>query len=198
MADIAFDPVKHEYRIGGVIVPGVTHICRFIRDTGNVPRWTLDAAAERGRKVHEYCELYDYGALPDEIEYDYAPYVRAYIAFLRDYRIKEWLHSEHIMGSWARRYAGTADRIGYIDGKLCIVDLKTTSALDKRCIMAQLEGYRWLFETESGLAVKRMFPVQLKKDGTYTVPRTNYGPHEYGNRLFDAALKLHEILEEKV
>lgn len=197
MADLlTFDADKHEYRYNGAVVPSVTHICRFIRDTGSVPKWTLDAAAERGRRVHEYCELYDYGALPDEIEYDLAPYVRAYIAFLRDYRIKEWMHSEYIMG--ASEYAGTADRIGYIDGKLCIVDLKTTASLDKRSIMAQLEGYRWLFEAESGLTVDRMFPVQLKKDGTYTVPRTDYGPHEYGNRLFDALLTLHEITEEKV
>lgn len=196
MPALTFNEALHEYRYNGAVVPSITHICRFAYDFGNVPKWTLDAAAERGRRVHECCELHDYGALPDELEYNIAPYVRAYITFLRDYRIKDWLYIEHIMGN--ATMAGTADRIGYIDGKLCIVDLKTTASLAKRPIMAQLEGYRRLLESEHGLRAERLFPVQLKKDGTYTVPRTDYGRHEYGERLFDSLLTLHQTLEEKV
>lgn len=162
----SFDEATHTYRIDGVEVPSVTQICSILtasKYTGN--QSIIDAARARGTAVHELCEAYDYGTL-EEAPTELAGYVKAWMAFCRDYR-PEWLHIEHQMYSRDFEFAGTCDRIGIIDGEQTIVDIKTTASMDrtsKVSLAAQLYGYGLL----SGLDPIGSMGVQLKKDGSYT------------------------------
>ena len=74
-------------------------------------------------------------------------------------------------------YAGRCDRIGIIDGKTAIVDIKTTGTMDRLSRLALLfqlffyrEAYLFsLYDPEKMRRPKALLGIQLKKDGTYTV-----------------------------
>lgn len=193
---LTFDDATHTYSIDGVVVPSVTEITRFLHidtvsayaDKGG-GRWQRDRAADRGTRVHAYCADYDYGVLPDAIAPDCAKYVQAYIDFLRDYRIKEWAAVEVPLGYDG--YAGTLDRLGYIDGTLTLVDLKTGAHINKAALAAQLSGYLPLcFHNGLGLP-RRLLGVQLLSTGKYRPYECEYSP-----ALFAACKLLHKTMED--
>ena len=169
---LEFDEKTHIYKLNGVQVPSVTQVVELLTagkyGAGGA---TLAQAKRRGARVHEICELIDYGAMPDEIEPELVGYIKAYLAFLRDYN-PTWTHIEHRMASEVYGYAGTVDRIGTIANKTVVVDLKTTSSMDrvsKIALACQLMGYSLL---ATGNVLSDAYPglgVQLKKDGRYTV-----------------------------
>ena len=67
-------------------------------------------------------------------------YLKAYADFVRDYRPK-WDYIEYMIGNAEIGFAGTVDRIGKIDGKLVILDIKSSSKVNKTALTAQLTGY---------------------------------------------------------
>lgn len=144
-------------------------------------------ARDRGSRVHELCQLYDYDALPDEIDADCIGYLTAYKTFCHDYSVR-WLFSEYAVGSKEKGYAGTIDRLGYIDGKLTIVDLKTSAKVDKCGVSAQLYGYNGLLDEPAEL----LMAVQLKKDGKYRV----YEAKASGKDAFAACLTLNNYMRK--
>ena len=97
---------------------------------------------------------------------DIAPYLTAYANWLNDYQVGEWDYVEHRMGSLDMGFAGTADRIGYVDGIPVIVDLKTSSSCDMVRYALQLAAYATLYQEETGVFCKTAV-LQLKKDGGY-------------------------------
>lgn len=170
--ELTFDPDTHTYCIDGKKVPSVTQICDLLTmQKYGAGAALIRQAARRGSAVHEYCELIDYDAPPDEIEPELVGYVRAYLTFLRDYR-PDWTHVEYPVYHSCLLYAGKCDRRGIIDGKITIVDLKTTSSMDrpaKISLACQLAGYN-LAALNMGMPVaEQLMGVQLKRDGTYTV-----------------------------
>lgn len=167
-----FDPSTHTYTIDGVAVPSVTEICSVLtagKYSGG--QGVIDAARARGTAVHELCEAYDYGTL-EEVPAELAGYVKAWADFCRDYR-PEWLFVEHMMFSKELQMAGTCDRIGVIDGKRVVVDIKTTASMDrasKLALACQLFAYEVLYYRQHLEKIDGdSFGVQLKRDGTYTV-----------------------------
>ena len=129
--DLEFDERKHQYSVNGVVIPSVSEIIGPITYTQySVQQNAVDQAAHRGTKVHALTELYDRGDLEEEstIASDEALYLMAWIKFLHDYQPK-WEFIE--MPLACRTFAGTIDRIGTIDGQLAIVDIKTTSSMDR-------------------------------------------------------------------
>jgi hypothetical protein len=190
---VVFNPEKHEYRVDGVVLPSVTQIIRFLNyDTATTARsWLRDVAASRGSRIHSYCADVDMGAEPDAYDWDCIEYVKAYKAFLRDYR-PQWTHIEVATGSKELGYAGTIDRIGVIDGDSIIVDLKSGSTVKHVTLTAQLHGYTYL-ALINGLVntTPKRLGVQLKKDGTY---RLYWCELDYN--LWMACMTLHKKLEK--
>lgn len=195
MNQFTFCEETHVYTIDGVRVPSVTDVCAPLTCGKYPASGVVDAAARRGSRIHELCALFDYGALPDEIEPELVGYLRAWAAFCRDYR-PSWHLIEHRMWSGKRMFAGTADRIGYIDRRALVVDIKSAAQLDrasKISLCAQLAGYSALAE-ENGL--DRKIPgmgVQLRKDGTYLPIPDMEIMEKYkfdSDRLFDELLAL--------
>ena len=168
----SFDPATHTYTIDGEPVPSVTDICSVLtagKYSGG--QGIIAAARARGTAVHELCEAYDYGTL-EEVPAELAGYVKAWADFCRDYR-PEWLYIEHEMYSKELQMAGTCDRIGVIDGKTCVVDIKTTANMDrasKLALACQLFAYEVLYYRQHKEKIDGdSLGVQLKRDGNYTV-----------------------------
>lgn len=196
-----FDPDTHTYTVNGKPVQSVTEVVS-IATAGKYEALNtglMRAAQQRGTDIHELCALYDLDALPDEIAPEYAPYIKAWSRFCRDYR-PQWIHIEKQL--YAPDYAGTVDRIGIIDGVPIVVDIKSTSAMDrasKISLCCQLAGYEMLaringiyVEFRSGIG------VQLKKDGKYTVQECAKIEQKYNFNsvdLFNSMLKIAKVLK---
>lgn len=206
MAEFLFDEATHTYTLDGVVIPSVTEICAPITYGKYPPVGVVQQAAARGTRVHELCALYDMDALPDEIEAECVGYVKAWAAFCRDYK-PVWTHIElPLYGEIdpGQPFAGTLDRIGEIDGRTRIVDIKTTSSLDrpaKVALCAQTCGYEWLIDLNDIAALSgRGMGVELFEDGKYRVHRSDVIEQKYGfgsTALFHALRKLYKITKGK-
>lgn len=172
---IQFDAEKHEYTVDGRRVPSVTEILNFLTAShyGAINPAILSAAAQRGTMVHETLEAIDYGAFDGLVAYEIQGYVRAYLEFLRDYK-PEWYGIESMIYEPVGNYCGTVDRYGMIDGKECVVDLKTYTSPTKEnymSLMGQTCAYAYGLLanaklTQSYRLIKR-YGLFLRKDGTY-------------------------------
>ena len=175
--DIQFFEEEHIYLVDGEEVPSVTTILNYLSDVdyGKVSPSVLEQAAKRGSLVHEYTELMDYGALPDEVESEVVGYLTAYEKFLRDYK-PDWLYIEQPVYSEAFGYAGTVDRFGRIDGELCVVDIKTLASptkMQKFTVSSQTAAYDiaiyHYFQLPHTERRSQRYALYLGKDGDYNL-----------------------------
>ena len=200
---LEFNDEKHEYKVNGVVLPSVTELCAPLTYSKyRVDNAVIEQAAYRGTLIHELTALYDRGDLEEEsaIASDVGMYLQAWINFCHDYQPK-WTMIEQQMASSS--YAGTIDRVGEIDGTPVIVDIKTTSNMDrasKISLCAQLAGYAFLYYLNSDLLIESedCMGVQLKKDGTYAVINAKKVEEKYGfesYELFDQLLNMNKLLK---
>lgn len=192
MATLMFFDNDHTYQIDGETLPSVSEIIRFISREiyGNVNQWALDNACDRGTKVHRACELLDkFGEVEDS--YDIGGYIEAYISFVRD-KNPQWTMIERQMYHREKMYAGTIDRIGVIDGKLTIVDIKTSNTLHKALVSAQLNAYADMYKSHENANIESIAALHLHPDGKYKFHSMEISPE-----VFTACLTLHEALKKK-
>lgn len=89
-------------------------------------RWQKTGeAAARGTDVHNAAEKLALGTVP-EVEPHIAPYVEQYRLFLEAHQ-PEFLMAEAPVYNLTHGYAGTLDAVARIDGKVVVVDMKTTA-----------------------------------------------------------------------
>ena len=196
----SYDPATHTYRIDGVAVPSVTQVVDVITasERSAINPAVLAQAARRGTLVHEYTESIDYGIPLEEIEIEpaLAGYVQSWLRFKRDWLFTP-LHIEKPLYDAEAGYAGRIDRIGTVNGRSAIVDIKTTTNFDRMAKIAlacQLAGYERLCMDEIISAPYSKYGVQLKKDGTYTVHDADKIQEKY---KFDAAQAFSNALQIK-
>ena len=199
--DIFFDEQEHLYLVDGTqTVPSVTTILGLITDSEykNINPSVLEAAAKRGSLVHEYCQLYDYGALPEEDEYGLFGYVRAYADFVRDYRCK-WEQIEAPVYS-TMGFAGTLDRAGLVEGKQAIVDIKTIAnptTMGKFVVCMQTTAYAIARAETFGTPTYKRYAVYLKANGEYSVLDCIDYEKKYGvesSKIFHECTNLYYII----
>lgn len=185
---IEFDAATHTYRVNGRIVPSVTQIITSagLSDYSHVAPQVLELACDFGRACHLACELWDNGEL-DEAKLDVAlvPYLDGWKKFCDHYATKI-LSSEKRVASAKYGYAGTADKIAVIGGDLCIIDLKTSTAVAP-CTALQTAAYQQAYEESTGNIIGRRFAVQLLP-GAYKI--TGY-KDKSDFRVFLSALQIH-------
>ena len=174
---LEFHSEKHEYDCLGTKLPSVTEICGPLTYTKyKIDNAVIEQAAFRGSMIHDLTALYDRGDLEEEsaVASDVGMYLMAWIKFCHDYQVK-WEYIEVPLATTT--FAGTIDRIGVIDGRRVVVDIKTSSAMDranKIALCAQLMGYTILcLDNDIDISYVGSMGVQLKKDGTYSVISTN-------------------------
>ena len=185
---LTFDEAHHKYYDGDIELPSVTTITRFCSYDSINGRGSDPFYRERGTKIHELCADYDFtDELPQGTGVD--GYLKAYADFKRDYRIKDWLYVEYMIGSAKLGFAGTIDRVGVLDGKLIMPDIKTSSKLNKVALTAQLTGYllAWNELAPINLFDPELYAIQLAKNGTYRFVKV-----EPDYELFEACQILHK------
>ena len=185
-----FDKV-HVYMLDGERLPCVSDLCRFLHREiyKEAPIWQLEAAADRGTKVHTSTEVLDKTGRA-EIEDDYLPYLEAYARFRREHEVT-WELIEHPDYHPTLRYAGTIDRYGMVDGYRTLADLKTTYTVYKPLCSASLNLYRLILEAREK-AVERLLIIHLKKDGTYKLI-----PFNVDDSVPMALITLHTALKRR-
>ncbi len=181
---LEFNPDKHEYRVNGKVIPSVTELCGPLTYSKyRVDNAVVEQAAYRGTIVHEITALWDRGDLEDEgtLAADVGMYLMGWIKFCHDYS-PEWQYIELPLA--CRTFAGTLDRVGWIDGRLVVVDIKTTASMDranKVALAMQLFGYWDLLGRNSiEASYYHSFGVQLKKDGNYSIIEADKVVQKYG------------------
>lgn len=170
MSILQFFDKGHIYMLNGQRLPCVSDLCRFLHREiyKDAPLWQMEAAADRGTKVHAATEALDKTGRA-EIEDEYLPYLQAYAAFRREHDV-QWELIEHPDYHPAHRYAGTIDRYGMVDGFKTLLDIKTTYRVYKPLCSASLNLYRMMLEAR-GRDVERLLILHLKKEGSYKLIR---------------------------
>lgn len=164
--DLALDAL-HRYWLHGRELTGVT---AALKAAGLIDsEWFTEAAQLRGTYVHEACTLVDDEQL-GSVDPIIAGYVAAYETFLRDAK-PEWGFVEHRVCDATLGYAGTLDRLGFLNGKWALVDLK--SGAEVAWHRLQTAAYARLMPHASGLKPDR-YGLYLRGDGTYRLlPHTD-------------------------
>ena len=164
--ELQFDDDKHIYKLNGIEIPSVTTIMKPLSNAeyNGISESTLRKAAEKGTAVHSAAEIWAKFKIED-IEPEYRGYFDAFL---------EWwnINDPKVVGSEVRlyhkimRYAGTADLIAWIDGKLTLIDYKTTSKLIEMNCGVQLEAYAKALASH-GINIQQKMILHLKRDGKF-------------------------------
>ena len=157
---IDFDSENHQYKVDGQQRPSVTQVLSIANSYKWVNKNILDKAGKFGTAVHKATELYDHNNLNMEsLAVVLIPYLEGWKQFLADtsFRIIE------IECQVASKlgYAGTFDRLGYLDNKLTLVDIKTSTVVPKTTAL-QLAAYAHAYEEIYKKRIQQRISVQLK------------------------------------
>lgn len=174
MKDLYFDDESHTYYWKGEKVPCVSDLCKMIDclTLGAIPPQVLVNASERGTRVHEATEDFEYGLLDMDEEWlaeneDIEPYVCAYIDWWGDGNSNTPIATEEQTYCEETGLAGTIDLIKRKDGELWLIDKKTSATLGYLRSLLQLNIYRLNWNATHDEKVNRLAILQLVKDGTY-------------------------------
>lgn len=183
MAELSFDPEEHKYFLDGKELISVTRVLALAGLTNLFNR--DEAAALRGRYVHQACCLLDEDNLDFEtLDPVLVPYIMAYQKFKDDYPHKV-IEKELKVFSATYQFAGTLDRIIGIEDRLAILDIKTGTP--DLATALQIAGYQICWEEMTAKRISKRFGLHLKND-------KNYSLVEYKNKqdknVFLAALAM--------
>lgn len=165
-SELQFEEDTHTYKLNGSIIPSVTQLMKPLSDAvyGTVNDFALDMAATRGTAVHNAIENYLLFGIED-IQQEYEGYLEAFKKWFEKYKPLV-IATEIKVYHKIMRYAGTADLIVEIDGQKILIDLKTSSVVQKMLTGVQLEAYDKAFDSQ-GIQLDGKAILHLKKDGTY-------------------------------
>jgi hypothetical protein len=164
--EIAFDEATHTYTVAGARVPSVTEIIRPLTFLDDIPEPLLRDAAERGTRVHAAVNAWNRGAFVALAPLEQG-YVDAWQRFIDDTEATV-VASELRVYHDQMRYAGTLDSLVEMDGKVWLIDVKTSQDVPPSVgpqTAAYMQAYQWLGEIT--LDVRRRGCVLLRPGGTY-------------------------------
>jgi hypothetical protein len=169
---LTFDPVAHQYRLDGRVIPGVTSVLAPLYDLSAIPRDVLERKRQIGEAVHRAIEL-DLANDLDDATID--PAIVGYLDAWRRYRRErryEPIASERRVVHPQFRYAGTLDLFGRALNRAgrfvpVLMDLKTTFDVHP-AVALQTAAYKnaLMLELREAGKSERM-ALQLKPGGTY-------------------------------
>lgn len=165
-----FEDGPHSYTLDGDELPSVTTIMNPLSNDkySGISERVLEKAAGRGTAIHNSIENYLKFDI-DDIEQEYRPYFDAFLKFWNTFNpecIRSELHVYHKLF----RYSGTCDLLCKIDGKLILIDYKSTADIYEMTCRIQLEAY-WQALASHGIMADEKWIVHLKKDGSYSIAK---------------------------
>ena len=127
----------------------------------------------------------------DNIKPEYSAYFRAFQSFWADYSPK-LIQSEIRMYHKLLRYAGTADLLCLIDGRLILIYYKSTAEIYEMTCRVQLEAYLQALASH-GIMPEEKWILHLKRDGSYNIGSFPIRDAEAW-RVFGALKNVHDYL----
>jgi len=140
----------------------------FLAKAKSAHRQFTKDAASIGQLVHDWISKYIY-ALSDSKPLPLEPVnekakqsIKAFIDFTQKHNV-EVTSSERKIYSMTEDYAGTLDGEGYIDGKKCILDFKTSSGIYPEFFI-QVAAYLYAREEETGSKYEGAVIIRIDKE----------------------------------
>lgn len=163
---LTFDEATHTYMVDGRVMPSVTQILEVVdRGLWRVPPDVLEAARLLGTAVHKATELYDLDDLDaSSVAPQVAPYLAAWVKFRRESGFRP-TSIEHRLYNPVYGYCGTLDRVGQLNDKTSLVDVKSGVAWPSHG--PQTAAYAAAVKEQEGVRVDARYAVYLGADGTY-------------------------------
>ena len=144
--DLEYDDKAHSYKVEGVKVPSVTRVVDgcFPKD---LTHWALSIgqeeydkvindALEVGNDTHQWIEDYiNYGHACENTDglwrcNQILKTVKAFLEWEEEYN-PEWIDAERKVYCYKYKYAGTVDAVAKINGRVCVIDFKTSKKIYK-------------------------------------------------------------------
>lgn len=173
-----FNPLNHEFRMDGKIIPSVTQVLKaagLIDAQPHGDSWY----ANRGTAVHEATVLHDENDLDETtLDPEIVPYLEAWKKFRAEMNF-ELVEKPELQVYSELGYAGIVDRVCKINGQISILDIKT--GVFAKWWSVQLAAYAMAYENHVDAALRaakrttvayskytyRRYAVQITNEGTY-------------------------------
>jgi hypothetical protein len=179
--------------------PGTTldevEIARLVNDMKRRYRDVTAEAADIGTHVHRWAEQHAKGENPPwPVNPQVRSGVEAYCAWLEAHHVEPVFVEKRIY-SRLHDYAGTVDLVAKIDGRLCIADFKTSSALYDE-MRLQLAAYQEALQNEfPHMNFAARYVLRFPKDGgQFEAHELQDFERDFG--AFHAALTLSKTLNQ--
>ena len=182
---VTFDPVKHAYSLDGVTLKGITsriHEKLFPDEYADVPKHILQAAADRGHRIHTAVELYDESGIVTSDCQELNSYLdlREKHAFLKEHEASEYLVTD------GKIYASAIDKVYALPDGVALVDIKTTYKLNMEYVSWQLSVYKYLFNLiNPEIEVKAAYALWLRKEQSKLVKLPFHSEEEVKKLLYE-------------
>lgn len=165
MASATFAAEGHLYQQDGVTIPSVTQVLALsgIADVSGIPLYRLERAAAVGTAVHAACHFLDEDDLDlESVHPEIVGYVLAYQLFKTDTGfLPRSIEQRGVAEAGGLRFGYCVDRLGGLDGREALLDLKTGSKQQPSWAV-QTAGYADALSHEGP-----RIAVHLAKDGSY-------------------------------
>ena len=158
--------------------PGAGSVIRAIRgefDFSKIPPKVLEMATQRGSDIHDAIEQYILEGTPFNISQpglEYEVYFDAFNEWLEKYK-PEFLAAELPFIHHDRLYKGIIDCVCKIDGKIVVIDWKTSSNFDVFNARLQQSLYTLALEEVFGIVVDEVRVLSITRSG-YKYIKLNY------------------------
>ena len=161
---LEYDDIAHTYKVNDVKIPSVTRIIDACFEK-NLTNWAISIgdveyhriiaeALEIGNDTHEWIEKYiDKGR---GVVGTYNCSVGAFLAWEEEFK-PEWIDSERKVYCDRYKYAGTVDAVAKINGRVCVIDFKTSKKIYKPYHL-QVTAYAQAIKRIDGL---RQWPLGI-------------------------------------
>lgn len=188
---LTFDDKHHIYRLNGIVLPSVTQVMQDLSNEvyHTVDERVLSRAADKGTAVHNAIENYLAFGIED-IDPEFGGYFTAFLRWYEEYK-PEVLASEYRLYHKFMGYAGTADLICVIRGRLYLIDTKTTQVIEKMLVPVQLKAYEKALES-LGVSCDKTASLHLRRDGTF-----DFQDHDGGAESWTVFSSLLTVLKYK-
>ena len=181
-----YDDEAHSYKVEGVKIPSVTrivdacfpkHLVDWALNVGEEEyHRIIDEALEIGNYTHEWIENYiDTGSKGwiGEEHPTSGPSIKAFLAWEKKYKPK-WIDAERKVYCDKYKYAGTVDAVAKINGRVCVIDFKTSKKIYKPYHL-QVTAYAQAIKRIDGL---RRWPLGI-------ILRLDKETGEYQQKVFE-------------
>ena len=181
------------------ILPGYTRISDVLKPFSkfdNINLEVLNNAADRGTRVHDFCNAYANNIFIGDIDEDCKGYVDSFIKWY-DENVESLIESEKRLYDPFLMVTGKFDMIVKLksSGQVTLIDIKTPSSISKMWGL-QLSVYFHLIKHELRISVENVMVLQLSKYGK-NAKKILYNDTKKHFRLFLSALNLHEYINQK-